>query len=186
MKPLSPKGKVGLKLLIGLFLVMLATAILPFVALSLVTQKAEEAESELTFLRQKLNEKRTADLPPLPPNSDTSTMFLDGKTTGLSLAQLQGLVTRVATQHSIEIERVQPLQMEPQGAVQSFKLELLASSSIEHIRNFLLQLEQAEPFVFIREAKIGVTELNPAQAGVPVPLSLQLRLEAYGLAERSP
>jgi opacity protein-like surface antigen len=176
-RKLSPQGRNGLFILLIAACALLAAAMAPYVWNAGAESERAENRSELGFLQDKLKNRKAARKTALTAADKIDTMYFDGKTEGLSLAAFQSLVGEIAEKNNMRVERVQPLQSDRRASLQSLKLDVISQGKIEDVRGFALALEQAQPFVFVREAKFTV-EGTAAEPASPQ-LTVSLRLEAY-------
>jgi hypothetical protein len=176
-KKLSPQGRNGLAILIIAGLALLAAAVAPYVWNSTIEGELAESRSELGFLKDRLKNRKAVRKTALTPADKIDAMYFDAKTEGLSLAAFQTLVAKTADANKMRVERVQPLQSDRRASLQTLKLDIVSQGTIENMRGFILALEQAQPFIFVREAKIGIEGVD---ADIAAPqLTVTLRLEAY-------
>ncbi len=176
-KKLSPQGRNGFAILAMIGCTLLAAAIAPFFWSAAVERELAENRSELGFLKNKLENRKPARNSELTNADNIGSMYFDAKTEGLSLAAFQTLVGKLAVENNMRIERVQPLQSDRRESLQTLKLDVVSQGTTEGLRGFALMLEQARPFIFVREARIGIETETEITASPE--LTISLHLEAY-------
>jgi hypothetical protein len=179
---LAPKSLWGLLLLAGAMLVLAGTAVLPYLWYDQVSDTVAERQLELRLIESRLTRNGQQKAPPLTSADDLNQLFLPGSTSGLTLADFQRLLNQTAEKNGMVIERIQPLQSDPEQGLSVFRMEAVATGNIEALRAFTLALETMVPMIFITQAQISPDEARrlkdpeyPSES-----LSLALQVEAYG------
>jgi Type II secretion system (T2SS), protein M subtype b len=180
MVKLSPQGQRGLLVLLAATLCMLASAIVPFFWNAGIERELHEGQSELAFLKQKLANSKSPRKTSLGESDQVDAMYFAGETEGLVQSAFQSVVSSMATANKLQVERTQPLQSERRDERMILKLDIAARGTTENIRNFTLAIEQALPFIFVRNSNItlGNEVVDPASPQ----LTFTMRLEAYSKA----
>jgi hypothetical protein len=179
---MSRQGMLGMVILVAATLIMGCLAGLPYLWYSVTNSQLAESRVEMQFIEAKLKSVKDVRTTGLTASDNIEPMFAAGATSGTSLAGLQTLVSRLAEENGMVIERTQPLQTEQTSGLAALRMEVEASGSLESLRGYLLAIEQGQPYIFINQAKISSQEANSEDAtALPSDkLTVALQLESYG------
>lgn len=185
---LSARGAWGLALLAVALVLLAGLAAAPFVwRLSLDAGIAEKA-IEQRFIEAKLKAAKNGNRALLTAADKIDGLFLPGTTSGTTMAELQGLIARLAAETGLAVKRSQPLQEDRRGNLAILRMEVETDGDISRLRNYLLAVEAGQPFLFITGMRIVAPDAQ-ADAGAALPsdaLAVVLRLEAYAWWEDRP
>ncbi len=156
--------------------------LLPLLSLGLAwaaIQSADRAAAEAEVARRALNAANAqlasqgakATLGAAP-----SRLLIEGATIGVSGAAFQALLTDLANLSGATLERIDQVQAEPAGVLTQMHSRATFSGTDYEIMNLVINLEAAEPLVFLDQL-----EMTPIEDGGES-LRIELELSAYSAA----
>lgn len=161
-------------------------ALPPLLSLGLAwvaSQSADRAATEAELARNALAAARAQ----LAPQDATAALgaaparlLMQGATIGVSGAAFQSLLTDLAGLSGATLERVDPILAEPAGVLTQMHSRATFSGTDADIMNLVINLEAAEPLIFLDRL-----ELTPLEEGGES-LRVELELSAYAAAEAAP
>ena len=193
MKPagtrgLSVRGAWGLALLLAALAVLACLAAAPFVWRSWIEQDLAGKRSDLRLIEARIKAAKNDGRVRLTAQDNIDPMFLPGTTAGLAMAEMQGLIARLATGSGMAVKRTQPLQADRKGNLAILRMEVETEGGIAKLRDYLLAVEASQPLVFVSGMRITAPDAAAGEGAV-LPsdaLTVALQLEAYGWWEDKP
>jgi hypothetical protein len=183
---MTGKASWGLTLLVLAVIAMAGLAVLPYVWQQWQQPVLAEQRLELRFLEAKLNKAHSGPKNQLSEADDVTPLFVSGTTTGLAMAEMQGIASQLATANGMTVERLQPLQTDQEDRLATLRMEAEVSGSLDNLRHYLAALESAVPLMFVNRMKIAAPE-NADAGGDALPsdqLTVTLQLESFGWWEK--
>lgn len=138
--------------------------------------EAEAAHAELAAVRRQLEPQDGA----IGSGAAPARLLVQGETIGVTGAAFQSLLTDLGTLSGAILERVDPVLAEPAGPLTQMHIRATFTGTDIDIMNLLVNLEAAEPLVFIDQL-----ELTPLQASGEG-LRADLDLSAFAGTEATP
>ena len=185
---LSGRGAWGLVLLAVALILLAALAAAPFVWRMSLDESIAERLIEQRFIEARLKAAKTGNRPLLTAADKIDGIFLPGATSGIAMAELQGLIAKLATGNGLSVKRSQPLQEDRKGNLAVLRMEVETEGDIASLRDYLLAVEAGQPFLFITGMRITAPDAR-AEDGAALPsdkLAVALQLEAFAWWEDKP
>jgi hypothetical protein len=182
---LSVRGRWGLGLLAVGVVGMVTISALPFLWRNAIAEAIAERRLELRLIESRLSAEGSGTRTRLTNGDDIASLFVPGATSGLAMAELQGLVGRQAADAGLTVERLQPLQADVAGGLATLRMEVEGTGSIEALRNYLFALETAAPFIFVNRLRVS-SNARAGEAEATGPLNVALQIEAFSWREGAP
>lgn len=174
---------VAIALIVAALIAIGAVAATPFAQLSGFDAELAEKKAELARLRNQTAEEATlrTENESLIASGQSTSLLLDGDTTGIAGANLQKLINDLVLAHGGTASSLQVLPPTDEKDLVRIALSLSISVAIDGLHGFLYDLETRQPLIFINDIRIrssqdGLGQPDPHYLG---PLDVTLQVSAF-------